>query len=716
MSASVETPEARRERLLGVLKSHREAVQQVMQFEQNLDSETKSLDAVDVDSVEHLAQHPSEVYAAYSELQKFARGLNLQLPVPEIVFIGPAGHGKSALIEAILGQVFTGEGGTKRPMTIQVVNNPQCVVPRCTLKRDTFLKEFNHDEEVPIERLTEELQKRNQPSEVPFILQWEHCSCINSLLFDMPGFIPDPSDPSFSKIEELALEFIKPSHRMIVVVRPCVDIQIPDASDFVMDLVRKCDPSLNRTVLLYTRLFAQLQQPEFHATSRVNKFLSGSVVDASHQFFATLLSRGLRATLTESYDFTLKLAKCSHRDLLILEQKQFDKRFEKTIGIPAFLTFLLEHTTRTYKNAIPTILKRLRQENINNSKKMAKLMEEEKCLAVESLRSSAVHYVVQFVKTIESLLEGTAEGYPTIHGQTLEQEKQQCGIIGQWADSTGALIEVQPNLWNVPYWDHKVYGGQQFNRLLSEFKAVSEHSQLPEVSDDEIATATGVPKQTNLPNFVWAACDIAKQKTQEVFMPLIEELLQRASFVVKRLPVIAAAIISMHEKNSPGIQGRSVGQYPFFTNHVHDLFNTSVDHFVKVCKEKCMDEFFSTHTIYWDLTHNYKTLTASTVTEVVPLTQQLFTMCKERIASNVILKCHNYLLTPLLTDLWAEIHTKVNAIPSEALQKLFEVEPASKSLQIQKKKLKAIIDKSASNEQKFVELSSQFTHSNSGSS
>jgi hypothetical protein len=39
-----------------------------------------------------------------------------------------------------------------------------------------------------------------------------------------------------------------------------------------------------------------------------------------------------------------------------------------------------------------------------------------------------------------------------------------------------------------------------------------------------------------------------------------------------------------------------------FTYHVKDLFYKFVDSTAKVCKEKCMDEFYSTRTIYWDLT------------------------------------------------------------------------------------------------------------------
>lgn len=41
---------------------------------------------------------------------------------------------------------------------------------------------------------------------------------------------------------------------------------------------------------------------------------------------------------------------------------------------------------------------------------------------------------------------------------------------------------------------------------------------------------------------------------------------------------------------------------PYFTHHVKDLYYKFVDQTAKLVKEKCMDEFLSTRTIYWDLT------------------------------------------------------------------------------------------------------------------
>jgi GTP-binding protein EngB required for normal cell division len=77
--------------------------------------------------------------------------LNTQIPILEIAVIGPKASGKSSIIEALLGRVSNAVhlgGATKRPLFLQLINNVECEQPRVTIKRDPFLREFDHDIEV----------------------------------------------------------------------------------------------------------------------------------------------------------------------------------------------------------------------------------------------------------------------------------------------------------------------------------------------------------------------------------------------------------------------------------------------------------------------------------------------------------------------------------------------------------------------------------------
>jgi hypothetical protein len=46
---------------------------------------------------------------------------------------------------------------------------------------------------------------------------------------------------------------------------------------------------------------------------------------------------------------------------------------------------------------------------------------------------------------------------------------------GDWRDADFQPIRFDPVEWKIPHANSKLYGGQQFERLLAEFKAVVEH-------------------------------------------------------------------------------------------------------------------------------------------------------------------------------------------------------------------------------------------------
>jgi len=75
---------------------------------------------------------------------------------------------------------------------------------------------------------------------------------------------------------------------------------------------------------------------------------------------------------------------------------------------------------------------------------------------------------------------------------------------GDWLDIRNQVIKFDPEEWGIPYWDAKLYGGQQFERLLSEFCAVAKHTEVPSITVADVATATGLNKLNNVPNYAWA--------------------------------------------------------------------------------------------------------------------------------------------------------------------------------------------------------------------
>ncbi len=361
-----------------------------------------------------------------------------------------------------------------------------------------MIREFDHDITVKLSDLSAELAKRNKvASDEPVILQYESKNVCNMTFIDTPGLLDeDEGEASKEEREALILTLCKPSHRMII----CVEASRDWSRMEMTNLVKKIDPELSRTTFVYTKFQAHLQT--FTSTREVNKFLSGTLPDVK-TFFVTLLSDGVRTRFPDPSKFQEKIFQSYKRDMNGLEQLQFDKRYENNIGSFALRKYLLNLTWKTCQESIPRILKQLRARKVETEKAIAEADKELKSMDSTRLRSIASNHVVNFLQSVEKLITGTSEGNPIVNGQTLEEEKTSHGD-GDWVDLYNRAIRFEPEEWSIPYWDNRLYGGQQFERLLAEFKAVADHTEISEVTMDDVATAAGINKLNNIPNYMWA--------------------------------------------------------------------------------------------------------------------------------------------------------------------------------------------------------------------
>merc|ERR1711974_235651 len=95
-------------------------------------------------------------------------------------------------------------------------------------------------------------------------------------------------------------------------------------------------------------------------------------------------------------------------------------------------------------------------------------------------------------------LKGTLEGNPALNGQTMAEEHAD-EDAGQWVDGTFSVINVKRK-WKIPNAETKLYGGQQFGRLLAEFREVMLHTEMGEITPAEVATAAGPHKLNTISN------------------------------------------------------------------------------------------------------------------------------------------------------------------------------------------------------------------------
>lgn len=219
----------------------------------------------------------------------------------------------------------------------------------------------------------------------------------------------------------------------------------------------------------------------------------------------------------------------------MMEQLKYDKKFTSCLEVHSLRRYITEKTWKMYYDNIPKLLKCLNQEkrfpfprlalhspsSLTGSNrvrlisetglKIERVMRELEDLRIQNLRSVASTYLMEFLHAVSRLIVGTSEGLPSLHGETAEQERH---AQGDWIDAKKNVIKVRRK-WPLPYLDIKLYGGQQFERLLSEFKMVVQNTGAIEATFDELANA-GRRSGPSFDHLAWAASDLTQRHSQQV--------------------------------------------------------------------------------------------------------------------------------------------------------------------------------------------------------
>jgi GTPase SAR1 family protein len=197
-------------------------------------------------------------------LTRYLCSFNITFETPELAIVGMQSDGKSSFIEALLGFQFNiveSNIGTRRPLILQMINNPDKQRPSCRFRKD-YVARDNEDPfepvETPVECLTDEISSRtnavagmgDQVSSSPIILRVEYCYCANLTIWDMPGFRMGGDDELKYKIQRMAEDVMKQKNRIIL----CVEQSTVEWSNSLSrPLVRSIDPTFSRTVLVNTK-------------------------------------------------------------------------------------------------------------------------------------------------------------------------------------------------------------------------------------------------------------------------------------------------------------------------------------------------------------------------------------------------------------------------------------------------------------------------------
>lgn len=302
----------------------------------------------------------------FFDLQAVNRQFGIPIDTPEIVVVGMQSDGKSTFIEGLLGFQFNiveTNIGTRRPLIIQMVNDPDAIDPVCHFVADDGSSEIE-DQPVPVNQLHGEIAARTDKvagkskqivSDAPIVLRVRYHRCANLTIYDTPGFRLAGLEALRKDIEDMVMKLIAPPHRVIV----CLEQSTVEwANSNSRQFVQRVDPNLERTVLVCTKFDNRVK--ELRDAESANGYLAAEGLPGHIKPF--FVSLPVQRNLSVPHRFQQAIVERHMSDYQCLADIEFDK---KTYGPQVGFVRSRLHIERLLKErlklaVIPTI-KTIRQ-------------------------------------------------------------------------------------------------------------------------------------------------------------------------------------------------------------------------------------------------------------------------------------------------------------------------------------------------------------------
>ncbi|KAG0589894.1 hypothetical protein KC19_1G056300 [Ceratodon purpureus] len=475
-------------------------------------------------------------YEAYSRLQASAVAFGEKLPIPEIVAVGGQSDGKSSLLEALLGFRFNVkevEMGTRRPLMLQMIHDPEALEPRCRLQ-DEDADDYG-PVITPVSSVADHIRIRTEGflkklgtavSAKPIVMRAEYAYCPNLTIIDTPGFIlkakKGEPDSTPDEIEAMVRELAAPQHRLLLFLQQS---SVEWCSSLWLDVVKSIDPSLQRTMVVVSKFDNRLK--EFTERWEVDRYLStGGYLGENARPFFVALPKDRGTTTNDDYRHQISVV-----DIDILKQLRenvaggFDEeRFGNYVGFGKLRQFLEAELQRRYRDAAPETMLLLNHRCLEVQSELAIVEAKIKASAdVTSLRKLAMKHAWLMASNMVELLDGVDSPDPSKWGRTSEEERSESGLV-RWPGQAVDIVPCNAKL--------KLHGRAAFNRVLHEYKCVACSIEWPPVSEERVASilqARGGP-----------VFDLAQSSARSLLGPLLDTICDRLVFILRNLYKLAA--------------------------------------------------------------------------------------------------------------------------------------------------------------------------------
>lgn len=600
----------------------------------------------------------------YQQIFMQARRLNYNISDLEVVLVGQRNQGRSSLLQTIIGVPLV-LGRTRRTFHFHLVNDPSSTTPRY------LIKENFKETPVDLEHLQAELTKRNRARNDAFTVIIE-----SNWGFDMTII----DTPAIRSLEDLAV-WARPAmtgtaNRFLVAVeaaKPIKDLQ-------VLQWLKHFDPSWSRSMLVLTGFDRFISS--FQANPR-NALFHFAELQSAPCFWTTLPSAELaKDCALDTALFKKRVWQHYKRDLESLRMLDLDYSANAgKVGVYNFRLHLSELFQTDLHRHIPELTRSFESAISQDERKVAASNDAINAWHIDNIRAHATIYTTTWLHHMDALLKGSLSGSPSKNGQSLEEEiadfarwdntdllSFQGAVDGETtlnashrpSKAGSAMAALYPTVAQTPNARLKLYGAPQLLRLLEEFRLFAVKLEMPAVDSHELIGSL---------DSAWAASEIARRKVESQFVPLLDHLMSRAFFIMRKITPICDQVSEQRinpkllsekspseDRPSPASHAAvnalvSQKKFPAFSTFLRQSYLASQAEARSLCHNKSKDEFCSSLTIYWELTGGIDPVDmskdpAERFKHIEQVAKSIYVKLKERLIEAFILNVQTYFLTP----------------------------------------------------------------------
>jgi len=149
--------------------------------------------------------------------------------------------------------------------------------------------------------------------------------------------------------------------------------------------------------------------------------------------------------------------------------------------------------------------------------------------------------------------------------------------------------------------------------------------------------------------------------------------------------------------------------FPYFHFHIRDLYYKFIQTMIGNAKQKCLNEFLSEGTIYWNFLSENKER-AHNAQDASQLARTIIDQHQAALAKTTLLKFHQFFLVQLQRTLWSTLNGQYLSLSDNELEQKFELKATQDKLTRKQKKLEQALLQYIDVENVFFEANKKIFH------